>query len=514
MLGGSSAINSHTFTPTSRSNIDAWVGLGNPGWDWSSFSKSLESTYSLEKSPYATKGSGPLQLSVADELTQWPQLWRDAISKLGFPTSRDPLSGQFVGAMRTPESINPATHQRSYVGSAYLAPAKDRENLTIWTQTLVDKVLFDKRSEDGKPVATGVEYTKDGKTSRIDARKEVILSAGAVHSPKILELSGVGDAKLLKSLGIDVLVDNPYVGENLQNHPMTSITCETLQQEGYETIDKIMRQDPETLAAAMGSYAKDGTGPFSRSAIDMTAQLPLSTMHATGLDRVLQETSSESADLGKTTTTFAKAHESFVHSNIKSSEEATAQYIAIPGYGIINPTADRAPIPPGNQTYFSIAILLASPLSRGSVHIRAASSSSPDLALDPACLSHPLDVEILARHVQQAEQLLATDPFAAHVRPSSTCDDVLPSKPGSLANLADAKEYVLRTTVCANHYTGTCSMMPREMGGVVDPQLRVYGCEGLRVLDASVIPITPRASAQATVYGVAEHGAKIIKASL
>ncbi|KAI4865447.1 putative GMC oxidoreductase [Hypoxylon rubiginosum] len=509
-LGGSSAINSHTFTPTSRANVDAWAGLGNPGWDWSSFSKSLESSYTLKQSPWATKGSGPLQLSIAEENTKWPQLWRDAISKLGYPTSMDPFSGQFLGALGTPESIDPATHQKSFAGSAYLSAAEARENLTIWTQTLVDKVLFDKRGGEGKPVATGVQYTKDGKTGSVDARKEVILSAGAINSPKILELSGVGDAGLLKSLGIDVVVDNAHVGENLQNHPLVGMTFEVLQEEGFETIDNLIRQDPETVAATMESYTKNGSGPFSRSAIDITAQLPLSDTVAAGLDRVLQDTSYETADLGKATDAFAKAHRSFVHSIVSSQKEASAQYMTIAGFGVFAPDGNRAVIPPGSEGYFSVAILLASPLSRGSVHIRAASSSSPDLALDLNCLSNPLDLEILARHVQQVEKIMTTEPFASHLVPNDTRNPGSPP-PGSLSNLENAKEYVRKSAVCAHHYTGTCSMMPREIGGVVDPQLRVYGCENLRVCDASIIPITPRASPQATVYGVAEHGAKIIK---
>ncbi|KAI1775369.1 putative GMC oxidoreductase [Hypoxylon cercidicola] len=513
LVGGSSGINSHTFLPTSRANVDAWAGLGNPGWDWESFSKSLGCSYSLEKSPWTTKGSGPLQLSIAEENTRWPQLWRDAISKLGYPTSADPFSGQFLGALGTPESIDPVTHQRSFAGSAYLIPAKARENFTIWTQTLVDKVLFDKLSEKGKPVATGVQYTRDGKTDRVDARKEVILSAGSLNSPKILELSGIGDAELLRSLGIDVIVDNAHVGENLQNHPMASMAFETLQEEGFETVDKLSRNDPETVAAAMESYTKDGTGPLSRSAIDVMAQLPLSSMEAVGLDHVLQDTSYETAGLGKTTDAFAKAHRSFIHSILGSPTEASAQYIAIPGFGLFGPDGNGAAIPAGSESYFTVTILLSNPLSRGSVHIRAASSSSPDLALDLKCLSDPLDVEILARHVQQAERIMTTEPFASHLSPNGMRNPVSPPR-GSLLNLDNAKDYVRKSAACAYHYTGTCSMMPRDIGGVVDAQLRVYGCENLRVCDASIIPITPRSSPQATVYGVAEHGAKIINSSL
>ncbi|KAI2601841.1 hypothetical protein GGR54DRAFT_580288 [Hypoxylon sp. NC1633] len=511
-LGGSSALNSHTFTPTSKANIDAWASLGNDGWEWENFSKSIDNSYTLAKSPKKTGPSGPLQLSIPKEETRWPQVWREAISNLGYPVSKDPFSGQFQGALITPESIDPDTMERSFAGSAYLSLARSRQNLTIWTQTSVDKVLFNKPLDQGEPVATGIQFTKDGKTEVVQARKEVIISAGTINSPRILELSGIGDAALLQSLGVEVVVDNPHVGENLQNHPICSLTFQVPQQGGFETIDNLVRQDPDTLAAAMEAYGKDRTGPFLRSSIDLMAQLPLpnigSPEGARELDHMLHDAKYEVRDPGKTTTAFAEAHRSFVNSNLTTPTGVSAQYLTCPGYGVWGPDGKMTAIPPGNERYFSVAVSLAHPLSRGSVHI-----TSSGLDIDPKYLSHPLDVEVLARHVQQLEKIMNTEPFPRHLKLDGVRNPAVPP-PGSLADLDNARAFVRGATAGAHHFAGTCSMMPREIGGVVDAQLRVYGCRNLRVCDASIIPIVPGVSPQATVYGVAEHGAGIIKSTL
>lgn len=110
------------------------------------------------------------------------------------------------------------------------------------------------------------------------------------------------------------------------------------------------------------------------------------------------------------------------------------------------------------------------------------------------------------------EKIASSEPLAAHLKLDGKRNPLAPPY-GSLANLDAAKDYLHKTAIGAHHFTGTCSMMPRELGGVVDAQLRVYGCRNLRVCDASIIPLTPRTNPQATVYGVAEHAAGIIKAA-
>ncbi|KAI6083927.1 hypothetical protein F4821DRAFT_243694 [Hypoxylon rubiginosum] len=513
MLGGSSAINTLIFTPVAKSNIDAWADLGNPGWDYTSFSKSLSKSYNLPHSPWGTEGHGPLDISIPAEDSGWPQAWKDSIAALGYPVSMNPFEGQYYGAVITPESVQPESKLRSFAGSAYLRPAIERTNLTIWTDAVVNRVVFDTslvKNEDA--LATDVQFTRNGEIGTVSARKEVIISAGAYNSPKLLELSGIGDAKLLQSFGIEVVVDNPHVGENLQTHPYCTMVREATDDKDFPTIDDLFRQEQPAIAAAMEKYEKQKAGPFATSGIIGTAQLPLPSDFLTAdgtseLDGIFKECS-EKAELGKTTPAFAKAHESFVRSVLSSPTEASALYYSGAGYAMLGDEGGFITQPSGVRNWFTAATLLAHPLSRGSTHITSASPAA-SLAIDPKFFSHPFDVEILARHLQQLHAILHTEPLASHLVQNGQC---LPSAL-DFSNLNDVRDHIRRMAVAAHHHSGTCAMMPRELGGVVDSQLKVYGCRNLRVCDFSIAPLITRCNPQATVYGIAEHGAGIIKSS-
>ncbi|KAI9896892.1 hypothetical protein N3K66_007914 [Trichothecium roseum] len=500
LLGGSSALNGLTFSATSKANVDAWESLGNPGWGWSSFSESMKRSYTLASEESETHG--PINLTLPEEDSEWPRVWNEALAALGFATTSEPFGGHVLGSLILPDSINPQTKQRSYSANAYLEPARSRANLTIWTKAQAERIIFDSSSD--AVVATGVEVTRNGERQLVRARKEIIISAGAIHSPRLLEMSGIGDAKLLEALGIDVVVDNPNVGENLQNHPMCILSFEAHQQPGFETLDKIFRQDEGAVAAAMEAYATK-KGPFSRSGSNLTAQLPTPLLEheddASKLATLLQKSTGQDS--------FANIYQSYVHSVVASRTEASACYMAIPGFTGFTSDGWMAPPPPGQDNYFTLAVVLAHPLSRGSVHLTPSSTASPGLAIDPKYLSQPLDLEVMARHLQFAEKMANTKPLASQLKLDGKRGPLVPT-PGKLADLGVAKDYLRRTASGAYHFTGTCSMMPRAIGGVVDPQLRVYGCRNLRVCDASVIPLTPRTNPQATVYGVAEHAAQII----
>ncbi|KAI3323715.1 GMC oxidoreductase [Xylariaceae sp. AK1471] len=486
VLGGSSAINAFMFTPTSKAHVNAWAGLGNPGWEWLNFSQSMAKAYSVSDSPWGSIGEGPIHVSFADEKTQWPTVWRETICALGIPSSLNPFSGEFYGAYMTPESVHPATKFRSYSGSAYLEPARSHSNLTVWTQISVDKVIFDKTS-DGDILATGVQYTTNDIAKTVHARKEVILSAGALFTPQILELSGIGDPSILQPLGIDTVIDNPHVGENLQNHTFLGITYDVSEEEG---------KDPLTGSATISS-----------------AQMPLPCFSTEKgrreLDELL-ENSRAQIDPRKATPEFVKAHESFVHSVLASPTDASALYYLFPEGLTIEGNGMIGPPHPGTDHYLAIGVSLAHPLSRGSTHITSASASPPGLSIDPGYLSNPLDVEVLARHVQQVEEMSRTQPLAKQlVRREKRFPEA-----GDLSDLEVARQFVRETSVGAYHWAGTCAMMPRDLGGVIDEKLRVYGCKNLRVCDLSVVPIVPRGNTQATAYGIAEHAAKIIQSDL
>lgn len=533
LLGGSSALNAMNFVVGAKEDLDAWAQLGNPGWDWESFSKHLKKTYTVTDGS-KTDNDGAIQTNIPEEETKWPKVWRDTLAGLGYPAYNDPVSGDIHGAVLYPDAVHPETKTRSYASNAYLAPAQDRPNLTVWTGVAVDKILFEKAADDA--VATGVQYTKNGKTSTVGARKEVILSAGVFHSPKLLELSGIGDAKLLESLGIDVVVNNPYVGENLQHHPLSLLSFETIDdgEPGFDTIDALARQDPDAIAAATAAYAA-GRGPLSRTNCNTMAHLPFPGLttdagkrDAEGLLSTLTttpENTTAAAAAAAATPAYTAAATALTRATLTTPTSASGYYVFVPCRGpppsdspspsTTTTTTTTTTTPPSPSKYITIAVLLTRPLSRGSTHITSPSPTTQP-AIDPRYLTHPLDRATLARHVRFIEQtltsaeplagrLLRRDPGAGGRTPAGFSGDL---------GAVEEGRFLRETAGASTLYAGSCSMMPREVGGVVDAGLRVYGTRNVRVVDASVMPFITRGDTMATVYGIAEKAAAGIKAGL
>ncbi|KAK7216254.1 hypothetical protein V2G26_004257 [Clonostachys chloroleuca] len=247
--------------------------LGNMGWDYAAYEKALQKSFTLHKPDGVTEGNGPLQLTLHAAESPLEKAWIEGLKSLGFPVT-DPLSGRLGGPNIAPESIDPRTKQWSGAANAYLDPTRSRLNLTVRPETTVTKVLLEKPSGDGKAVAKGVQIiAHDGSLQTVKARKEVIISASAINSPRLLELSGVGGSELRQRLGVDVIVDNPFVGENLQNHLFTGLVFEV--QDDVDTIDAFFRQEPDAVGAALQDYDSKGIGPLSTSNMVTMAQLPL-----------------------------------------------------------------------------------------------------------------------------------------------------------------------------------------------------------------------------------------------
>ncbi|KAK7959693.1 GMC oxidoreductase [Apiospora aurea] len=509
-LGGSSAINSFLFNNTSKETVDGWKALnGDQGWDYAAYKKALEKSFTLHRASGEAEGDGPLQLSVGSSKGFWEKAWVEGLGSVGFPET-DSISYRVGGANIAAESIDPKTKQKSYAASAYLDPVRNRSNLTVRTETTVTKILLEKSASGGDAATKGVQFISNGgDTQTAEARKEVILTAGAINSPRLLELSGVGGAKLLQSLGIDEVVDNPHVGENLQNHLFTGLVFEA--NDDVDTIDASFRQEREAVDAAMQDYATKGTGPMSTSNMVTMAQLPLPEFHGPeGQMRAnLMLTQAREAFVpdasNPTTPAFAEAHETFVGRDVlMNPASAVGNYVFGPAYAPFDVPDDPGHRAPGK--WVSVAIELSHPLSRGSTHITSAAAdqthTSEGVRVDCRYLSHPLDLEVLARQVRFTEDVISrAEPLRRHLKPFAK----------RFEDLEAARDYVRRSANGTYHYTGTCAMMTRELGGVVDGRLRVYGVAGLRVCDASVLPIEPTANPQAVVYGVAELAAGFIK---
>ena len=499
----------------SKSSIDAWARLGNKGWDFETLApyyqkfhtfnppsaqtaKSLATDY-IDK---AVQGhSGPIQSSFPEFHGLLGKAWPETFKNLNFAMTTDPLSGHSTGGFSYLSSIDPKNWERSHAGSAYYAPVADRPNLHLLTDSLVEKITLEKSKAD--VVATGVQFTRNGKREVRKARNEVILCAGVFQSPQILEISGVGSPKLLQSHGIEVVVENSNVGENLQDHPMTGMCFEVV--DGLPTIDMI--RDPQVIQAAMEAYQSSRQGPLT-SGFHSVASLPV-------VEFLSENGKSELAQLldtfSHTSSMSQSPSQSSQYAILRSILESPSDGSTIIGMGASQLHFHKelqkdiyAITDPGN--YMSFLVALAHPYSRGTVHIASASPSDPP-TIDPHYLSHPLDLEILSRHIRFIPTIAETQPLASLVKDGGRR---LPPNV-DISSVDAAKEHCKRNLITNNHPCGTCAMLPSEKGGVVDDRLRVYGVKRLRVVDASIFPMIPSGNIQSSVYAVAERAADLIR---
>jgi choline dehydrogenase-like flavoprotein len=363
------------------------------------------------------------------------------------------------------------------------------------------KVLFDKTTSES--IATGVLASVEGHEKTFHATKEVILAAGAFNTPKLLELSGVGNSTILESHGIPVVIDNPAVGENLQDHLMTGVSFEVV--DGVVTGDPLMRQEPEALQLAQDLYFEHKAGPFTMGGIQSHAFMPILEF-ADPEGRKLQ------TELLKKYHTESDNVEYYniVRSIIETPDECSAAWFMFLAQANLHNTSTTgsfvgSDLLPGN--FASLGCSQSHPFSRGSTHISSADfNSNPDI--DPKYFSHPADLEIMARHVQALETLRQTKELAPFFKPDGTRNH---PDAFNIKDLEGAKKYVLDTALTTYHTCGTAAMLPKEKGGVVNEKLVVYGTHNLRVVDASIFPLIPRGNIMSTVYAVAEKAADIIK---
>lgn len=509
-LGGSSALNFMMLVYPSRISLDAWGELGNEGWSYDALAPFLDKFATVHTPPKAAKdvvgltyhddtlvGNGPVQVSFSEGYGMTNSAWMKAFEKLGLSMTSDMRAGAAIGAFQQPASIDPATKTRSYAATAhYTDKIAARPNLTVLTETVVKKVTFD--SSGPEPIATGVVTTsKDGIDTVIKAR-EVILAAGSLMTPQILELSGIGSKAILDKFGIPVVVENEWVGENLQDHP---IACQSFEVKPEVPSSDVLR-DPKILDLLIGQFQDGGQGPMGQSNISV-AYIPLAD--GSGL---CSDEAKKAMFVGKDDQ--VKGDDGKVLRRLlETTNEPPVEYLLFPGQ--VNTTlhtpgsmADYL-LPTRPENFITVMTLQNHPFSRGSVHITS-NDVNEKPAWDPNFNSNPLDYEIVGRHVQFVERLISTEPFSDLLKPDGArFPDV------KADTMEGAVEVIRQTQVSDFHPAGSCGMRPRGKGGVVDSRLRVYGTRGLRVVDASIFPLEPVGNIQSLVYAVAEKAADMIK---
>ncbi|KAI1787645.1 GMC oxidoreductase [Ganoderma leucocontextum] len=497
-LGGSSATNFYLWNRPGEEDINAWERLGNPGWNWKNFLKySIKCEKLIPASEEATEAErltydeklhgtdGPVVLGWPNMRPGWDVALQDTLEALGIPRIFEPQGGARVGAGMDLSTVDPRTNKR-VTSVAYLEQAGARPNLRVLVNAPVARIL----SAPGEGfIANGVEFLVDGQKHTVStaANGEVIISAGAIKSPQVLELSGIGDPKVLSALGIETKVDLPSVGTNAQDHLFAGVTYELKEPEKYNTIDPLL--DP-AVAEEQLKLRAEGKG--------------LLTLGIVGISMApLKSISNSAAEIERGAPTGGGDVPGLAEQRAEQIARfkegaANVEFVTIPGfYSFPNPPA------PGAK-HVSVCTTLNRPFSRGTIHAASLDPLDPP-EIDPHYFEEDIDRLTYIEQVKFVRNLIAqTEPFKSLLgREVNPGPEVRSDEDVSLW----LKKYL--TTV--HHTSSTCSMLPKGKGGVVDPELKVYGTQGLRVVDLSVVPLIPSAHTQSIVYAVAEQAADIIK---
>ncbi|KAI4183950.1 MAG: hypothetical protein L6R41_005061 [Letrouitia leprolyta] len=382
--------------------------------------------------------------------------------------------------------------QRSFAGNSYWKPFAERPNLHTVTHAVVRNIVFSS-DRSGDLVATGLNFTAGNQSYIANATKEVIISGGTMKSPQMLELSGIGNGDLLRSLDIEVLIDNPNVGENFQDHPQCGLPFVLDHQE--LTFDDIY--DDERKAYWTKIYETNHTGLLT-TGISQTAQL--SWNQILGPDQ-----QNRPAEM------VAKYYNGTAsRPGLKAQLDLTAQKLLDPNQSAIQTGGSSGnggkPKKGEENTSAFIGGFVTHAFSRGYIHIQS-TDPNVDPKFDPRYLSHPLDFEVLKDLVLFSLNISSTPPLSSHLKDNGTV--LVP--PLTEMNDTTVRELFNTALITGWHVVGSNAMLPRDQGGVLNPRLKVYGTQNVRVVDASIVPLHVRGNTVSLTYAIAEKAADIIK---
>ncbi|KAJ7683872.1 aryl-alcohol oxidase-like protein [Mycena rosella] len=474
LLGGCSSHNGMVYTRGAQDDFDRYANLtGDEGWSWNQifpyFLKNEKWTPPADQhdthgqfNPGIHGTAGPISVSLSG--FQWPDFQRRIIQTTeelpdDFPFNLDMNSGQPLGVGWVQSTIGHG--ERSSSATGYLAPDFiQRPNLDVLLHAQVSK-LVNVTQHQGKPSFGGVQFRSGASLFVAEASKEIILSAGSIGTPQILLNSGVGDHNALHALGIPTVLDLPSVGQNASDHSYFGLTWAVNSDDTIESIT----QNATRFNEASEQWNTSRTGPFV---------FPQTGTHA-GWLRLSQD--SPAFD---------------VHAD--PSPGPGAPHFEL----LLLPSGQDLP---GN--FVTALLAMVSPVSRGSVTV---SSDDPfaDPLIDPGYLASEFDAIALREGVKLAQKFFNASAWHGYLG--------APTINLAAMNATEQMATLRANVASGSHTVGTASMSPRDATyGVVNPDLTVKGIAGLRVIDASVLPIVPGAHTQAATYVVAERGADLVK---
>jgi choline dehydrogenase len=446
VLGGSSSINGMIYMRGQAGDYDSWAELGNPGWAWKDvlpLFKRSEKHFAGNSDLHGADG----EWRVEQQRYSWPILdaFREAAAQSGIATVGDFNSGDNQGCGYF--QVNQRAGVRWNASKAFLRPVLKRPNLTVLTDVQVDKVLLD----NGR--ATQVIARRQGIEQAFAARREIILCAGSIGSPGILQRSGIGPRLLLESLGITVQHELPGVGGNLQDHLQLRLIFKL-------TKARTLNQVANSLWGKLGMglrYAYDRSGPLAMAPSQLGA--------------------------------FVKSDPAQLSANLQ--------------YHVQPLSLERFGEPLHTFPAFTASVCNLRPKSRGRVDIRSANPDDAPL-IDPNYLSHPDDLKVAADAIRMTRSIVASPALQVF-----SPEEYLPGK--ALQTEQELYEAAARIGTTIFHPVGTCRM-GQDSDAVVDAQLRVHGVSGLRVADASIMPRIVSGNTCSPTLMIGEKAAQLILA--
>ncbi|KAH9957092.1 alcohol oxidase [Russula dissimulans] len=518
-LGGSSSINFFLFHLPPAADIDAFEKLGNKGWNWETLKKyytKIEQFHppqvkdDLMRFDIQEHGlEGPLEVGFPLLQAGYEKPFAAAIQTLGF-------AGDNTGTWLTPLTISPKTRTRAYAANMYYEPHASRNNLVVLTSAHVTRVsLSEAVSEDA--TAESVSFIHEGKEYRAHVKKEVIVSAGAIMSPQILELSGIGDPDVLQKAGVKVSVDLRGVGTNVQEHCNVGLVYQVKEelQSDFLTFDCF--NDPDELRKQTELYHAGEKGVFDTKSSLMTF-VPLSAISpdAQAVQEKYLAPIRTRINSGDYAPGLLKQYKLQLE-NIKAQ---------IPGLEVlIFPSIGLSLPPDPKRKYASLLCMLNKPFSRGTIHINSSNPVNTQQWTLTILKRNMVDAQCIVETVKFVRRLAQQEPLKSVFTGKSLACLVMSFQTDSFVSSVDEErfpgpavqtdeeilKFVREKLFTTFHTVGSCSMLPREDGGVVDNKLKVYGTSNIRVMDISVVPLHLAGHIQTTAYAIGELGADIIR---
>ena len=446
VLGGSSSINAMVYIRGNKHDYNSWAALGNEGWDYESllpyFIKAENNKTFTESDVHGV--DGPLHVQDLSQPSPVNQLFLNACEQQGVPHNGDINAGQQVGARLS--QVTQYQGERCSAAKAYITPHLNRKNLTVLSKVHVNKVLFCDKT------ATGVSVSINNKAVVLHAKKEVVLSAGAINSPQILMLSGVGPKEQLKQHNIEIVNELSGVGENLHDH----LTVVPLYKAKY----------------SKGTFGISAGGAFNiaKGCVDWFVKRE-----------------------GQLTSNFAESHAFIKLFSDSKVPDVQLEFVI----GLVDDHSRKLHLGHG----YSIHCSIMHPKSRGTIRLADANPLSAPL-IAPNYLSHPDDLNVMLAGLKKTLQIMQSEAF-----------DVIRGNmiyPLDINNNEQLIEYIRQTAETEYHPVGTCKMGQDPMA-VVNSQLQVHGVKNLRVVDASIMPHIITGNTNACVIAIAEKAADLIK---